>query len=304
VLDDARDVGNLFDPERHLVDLSAYRFDRSVLDFVVTVSNDTIAAVFAPGERSQVPAQLVVVVQCARTRVRRGVLAAIAPLAAGEHRVAVELMRSDVIGGVELTPFLVRSAGRTDARDGYAVALGSRVASGRTIEVRFETIREPVGEFLDVRYESFRAKGPPQFPRVDAVYQLEAAGDHPILWLNLDHQHLCPILDDVANIGRMARTRDLLFDRIEYAVWTRLFLRAARDHVRTDGELPFAWQRPVLTKLLALVYPEVVDHESRLEALRRDFDESEDELLDRLDTGLQQERELGRIATALAEELA
>lgn len=167
-----------------------------------------------------------------------------------------------------------------------------------------ELLREPTGDFLDVRYKSFREKGPPQFPRIEALYQLEADGEHPILWLDSDHQHVAPVLDDVANVGRMARLREILFDRIQYAVWLRLFQRAARD-VSETGEPTYPWQRAVLGKLLPLVYPEIPDQESRMEALQRDLrDDNEHEVLDRLDTGLQEDLELGRIATALAEELS
>jgi hypothetical protein len=57
--------------------------------------------------------------------------------------------------------------------------------------------------------------------------------------------------------------------------------------------------------MLPLVYPDVADQESRLEALRQDFvDGNEDDVLDRLDGGLQEDLDLARSATALAEELA
>ncbi len=307
VLDGTRDVVSAYDEERHLLDLSPYRHDRLRLELAVTLADGVLAGVFPPDERAEPPGRIVVLIRCDTTRLRRHVELE-GPLGAGIA--TVELVHADLIGTVELTPMLVRTRELASAptEAGYASARGARIASGRPLELRIETLREPHGEFLDVRYESFREKGAPQFPRPDAVYQLECDGEHPILWLNSDHRQICPILDDVANVGRMARLRDLLFDRIQYAVWSRLFLRAARDHAEL-GEPAYAWEHAVLAKLLPLVYPEIADHESRLAALRSEVAEkNEDDLLARLDVGLQDglqgETGFGRVASTLAEEIA
>jgi hypothetical protein len=301
LLDDGREVTSAYDPERHSWDLSAYRMQRVRLEFDVPLPLSTIEAVFPSAERDRPAGTLMVVARCAATRLRRGHVVSTGQLAPGAHPTTLELLQADVLGSVELTPFLL--LGNDHAAQGYAAARGSRIASGRSLEVRFDILRTPTGEYLDIRYESFRAKGPPLFPHADALYRLES-GESPILWLNSDHARVCQVLDDVANTGRMARARDVIYDQISHAVWTELFFRAARAVVDT-GEPVFPWQEAVLAKVLPLLYAEIPDYDSRVEALVGELREDGDrELRERLDGELQQWFEVGRHATALAEELA
>jgi hypothetical protein len=303
ILDGRRDVGASFDSDRHVVDLSEYRFESARIELSIGVPANVLGTVLPSQEQSAPPVQLFVLVSCEATRLRRHVAIAGPPLAQGHHRGEVDLVHADLVGSVELTPMIVRARELSSGEPEFGAARGTRLASGRPVEVRIETLRDPGGAYLDVRYDSFRSKGPPQFPRIDALYKLEC-GEHPILWLNSDHVQVCSVLDDVANVGRMARLREVMFDRIEYAVWARLFLRAARS-LTQEGESIYPWHEAVLHKVLPLVYPEVLDHESRLAAVQRDLAEgNEDDLLERLDGGLQEHMELGAKATKLAEELA
>ena len=66
--------------------------------------------------------------------------------------------RSEVLGSVELTPYLIRSAA-TDAVDGFGALPGARLASARSWEIRVDRLRSPIGAYLDIRYVSFTEQG-------------------------------------------------------------------------------------------------------------------------------------------------
>jgi hypothetical protein len=303
ILDGNKELPAPFDEERHILDLSAYRLHSVRLVCDVEILPRTLANVFPEDEWAKPIGTLLIVTRCEPTRLRRGRIVVAGELTVGHHEIAIELSHDEIVGSATLTPYLLRGTDRAEV-DQYASTRGHRIAAGRVAEVRFETIRPPTGEYLDIRYESFKTKGPPQFPNVDALYKLECDGEAPILWLNSDHERVCAVLDDAANVGRMARMRDVLFDQISQSVWLRLFMRAARD-VADAGEAVFSWQDAVLARLLPYVYPHVPDQESRISTLVDDLREgNEHDLLDRLDGGLQEWLEIGKHTTALAEEIA
>jgi len=304
VLDGTRDVTASYDAERSLLDLSSSRFKAVRLRLGVKVDAEVLASVFPRAEHASPPGQVAVTITCAATRVRRAVVLGTGALTAGVVQGELDLVRKDLHGTVELVPVLVRTSERSEDDDEFATTTGSRLATGRALEVRIDVGRTPRGEYLDIRYESFREQGPPQFPRPDAMYQLDCEGDAPVLWLNLDHSKICSVFDGTGMVGRVARVRDVLFAQISQAVWTRLFWRAARG-VQRAGETVHDWEHAVLTRLLPRIYPEVPNHESRIEALRADLDGDADDLvLARLDGALQDLLEVAACATGLAEELS
>lgn len=303
VLDGQGDVASSYDEERRLIDLSGARWSTVRVRMSVNLDARLLAEVFPDDERAAPQGRLIVLVTCPPTRLRRGLTLVDGPLAPGVHRAEIELPIRDVQGTVEMVPVLVRAFDRADVDDGFGVTAQSRLASGRPVELRVDAARPPNGEYLDTRYESFREQGPPQFPRPDALHQLDCDGDAPVLWLNLDHAHVHAVLDSVGSVGRVARMRDVVFAQIGQAVWTRLFWRAARS-VQRVGETVHEWEEAVLARLLPRVYPDSPDHESRLAALRADLDgDQDDAVLARLDGALQDMLELARSTTALAEEL-
>lgn len=304
ILDGQRDVSASYDEERHLLDLSSGRWRDAHVVVAMTVSEALLSDVFPDEERAAPSGRLAALVICKATRVRRALVLVEGIVGAGVHRADLELSVRDLRGAVEVTPVLVRTIDRPESDDGFAVTAGSRLATGLSAEIRIDASRPPNGEFLDIRYESFRTQGAPQFPRPDALYQLDCDGDEPVLWLNLDHAAVCSALDSAGSVGRVARLRDVVFAQVAMSVWTRLFWRAARS-VQLVGETVHEWEDAVLMRLLPRVYPDSPNHESRLAALRADLDSDQEEgVLARLDGALQDMLELGGTLTHLAEELA
>lgn len=304
---DARPAGVAADPERHLLDLSAQRFGRAEVELIVTVRPEVMSAVIPPDERARPPVQVLALVSCGPSRVRRAVpLAEVAGEAgeAGAYAGVIAVERAEARGAVEVTAMLVRAAAAGAAgAPGFAGRAGDRLASSRTWEIRVDASAAPRGEYLDVRYEDFARVGPPKFPAPAAMYQLDCEAEAPILWLNTASARLAGALASNASTGRLARIRDAIFDRISAAVWTRLFLRAMGELVRT-GETAWPWQTAVLQRWLPRLYAEDPDHESRVESLSREVaDGDADLVLARLDLAIQDELESARVHAQLIEEL-
>lgn len=186
--------------------------------------------------------------------------------------------------------------------DGFARAKGARLAGCRPWELRVDRLRPPTGAYLDIRYASFAEHGPPRFARPANLYKLECDQENPILWLNLDHDRVCEVLDSVANVGTRARIRDAVFDYVSHNVWSRLFLLAAHDSVDTEDP-PYDWEQSVLERFLPVLYPEYADHQSRVVALSEELQQGDqNQILGRLDTFLQEHLEIARHMTWLVEE--
>jgi hypothetical protein len=302
-LDDQRALGVVPDIERHLLDLSSQRYQRARLSLSLTVAPALLAAVFPAGELDAPPARLAILLRCPATRLRVAVGVAGPPVRGGTYTAAVELRRADLSGAVELGAVLIRDVARSGPEDGFASFAGAKLADARPWELRIDAVRPVHGQYLDVRYEDFRAAGVGQFPRPDALYQLDCDGEAPILWLNLAQPRICSSLDSVATTGHVARLRDVVFERIQHAVWSRLVIAAARDVTRL-GEPAFAWQEPVLRTWLPRLYPDAGDHDSRVAALGRELDDGDvAALLGRLDGLLQDEHDTARCLDLLAEEI-
>lgn len=289
------------DAERHLLDLSGQPFARVAIALVATVPRNVLTAVLSPAELLAPPIKLLVLVRCAATRLRAQLELGTSSALRAPHDFAPDdatrsarytgrltLARDDLRGAVEITGLLVRSENSLEHEAGRAAEANLRLASARTWELRIDPGPTPPGEYLDTRQEDFLQAGAIRFPEPEALYHLDCDGEAPILWINSRHHRVAGILHSAANTGRSARIRDVVFDRIEAAVWPRLFLRAARA-LHETGDPPFTWQAAVLRKWLPELYPQCGDHEGRLVALRQELDSAEGPLLDRLDLALQRQ---------------
>jgi hypothetical protein len=291
------------DAERHQVSLVGQRFGRAALDVSVAVPATVLSAVLPPEERAHPPVALLALVECKASRCRQRV--ALTATAPGDLRFSgrVELVRDELWGAAELSFFLVRTApSKVAAGSGWAVDLGARLASGRGWEVRIDPAAPVRGEYLDVREEDFAQVGPPQFPQPDALYQLDCESELVILWLNSAKTRLAPAWHAEGTVGRLARLRDALFDRIYGAVWLRLFVRAAQELVR-GGEPAYPWQTAVLQQWLPRLYPEHREHDARVTALCDELEEGElSAVLGRLDLLIQDENQAAHLFQKLVEE--
>lgn len=301
VLDETRPV-SVFDHEHCVVNLVEYRFAVADLTLELEVPQLLIEEVFPEGERECPPGRLVLVVRCPSSRVRRAHLVFDGPLRQRQHAATIRIQRNELYGAAELAPLLLRGAPGEATSMGYASSAGARVAGARPWEIRTDLLRPPGGQYLDVKYESFSRFGAPQFPWPDNLYQLDCDTSAPTLWLNLDHEHVAEILDSKGTVGTRARMREVFFDHISHAVWTRLFLKAAHDVLEAD-EPPFDWEDAVLDQFLPLIYVDHTTRMSRVEALRDDFSEGDvNAVLERLDAALQRRHEVAKHMTKLVED--
>lgn len=288
------------DTEAHLVELDV-PWNAATVQLELTVPAATLARVLPEGQEgggTPDETELLLVLRCPSTFVRAGVRV---PFARADVPVSTELAlrRDDLAGALHLQAFLVRkSAGRR--RRGFASRTSARLADSRAWELRVDCGREPRGEYLDVRYRRFSEDD--AIPARDRknLYALDVAEDAPILWINAEHERIAAILDSKGNVGRHARLREVFFDHIAHAVWTQLFLRAARHYVETEDTV-FAWEDGVLDALLKDAYPEVRSAADRRDRLAEDWDDLP-ELLRRLDAGLQRRDDLAVHLTKLVEE--
>ena len=301
VLDGTREI-EAFQTERHLIDLSDYRFDTVALVVRVEVPVGLFEKVLPPAERQEGAARVVLALRCPKVMTRRALSQTVGPHGSGDVEFSVELFRRDVVGSLDLVPYLVRKGLGTET-EGYAHLPGTRLASARPWEVRFDLLRTPGGDYLDIRYVSFREQ-PEGFASPESIFQLDVDRENPVLWLNLDHPQVCEVLDNNANVGMRAQIRDVFFDYVSHVVWSRLFHKAAADlkEALPGDYLPFEWEDNVLRELLPVLYAEEANHESRRAALRRDLEQSDHTvLLQRLDAVLQARLDVPKHMTRLAE---
>jgi hypothetical protein len=301
-LDGARRPGTFVDPERRLVTFVGQSFLRAELEISVTVSQAVLAAVLPPQEHSAPPIAVVALVRCDASRYRQSFLLPV--VGEGEvvcaGRVAVE--RDALFGAVDLSFLLIRTASSTVIASQWAVDAGARLASARPWELRIDAVASPRGEYLDIREEDFAQVGPPRFPHPEAMYQLECEGETIALWLNSANPKIAGVLHSEGSVGRRARLRDAVFDRIYAAVWFRLFLRAAADRVRR-GESSFPWQTTVLQKWLPKLYPDCLDLESQERELTSETAEGDwSSVLSRMDLLMQLENQTAHVYEMLIEE--
>lgn len=304
ILDGERPIAAI-DEERHVVSLVGQRFQRVSVEVSVTIPPTLLAAVLPPSERAMPPVRVVAVIACPTSRCRRSVALAADEASRTLWTGKIELARDEIVGAADLSILLVRTAAAAPEvfGAGYAVERGARLASARVWELRVDASVSPRGEYLDIREVDFAEEGMPRFPQPEALYQLECEGESVVLWLNISKVRVVGILHSDGNVGRRARLRDAMFDRIYCAVWLRLFVRAAHE-VAHVGEPSYPWQTAVLQKWLPGLYPDHSDQESRLEALRVEAKDGDlSEILGRLDLLIQVENEVSRIHDMLALEV-
>jgi hypothetical protein len=296
-LDEAREISP-FDLEHCLADLVEHRFQQAAIDFRIKVPAEVIEAVFSSAERGRPPARLILALRCPMTRLKRTVVVADAPIAAGAYDVTVSLERDQLRGSLEIVPFLIRTESDPSLEPGYARVAGAQVASSRPWEVRIDILRPPAGQYLEVEYVSFK-KYPLRFPHPGNLYKLESDVAAPTLTLNADHPHIAEVLNSKGHIGTRARIREVLFDSISLAVWPRLFLKAASD-IRDSDEVPYEWEEAVLDQFLPLLYPQHKRRDAQLDALRDELENGAlSMVMDRLDEALQHRLKIADNATKL-----
>ncbi len=298
-LDDTGEAA--IDPNRNIVDIDhALPWTQARVTVSCSLGDGVLARVFTEDERAAPPMEAWLTLCSRETNLRRGIRLA-HPRNATTVTETFSLLRDELFGTVELTPFLVRASARRVASPGYANEEGARVASGSPWHLRVDRKRPPPGKFLDVRYRNFSEDAVLE-SRSDCLYALEHECPEPILWLNSDHPKLAATLNDRGTRGRKARIRDVLFDAVSHGVWTQLFMKAATDFADHD-ELVYAWEDSVFRELLPAMYL-ARTHTMRLEKLRERLEYGGlATILSDLDAALQSHLKTTSHMTALVEEI-
>lgn len=174
-----------------------------------------------------------------------------APLSAGTHSGVVDFEYQKLRGRVQLTPVLVRTeplgiqpAGLTGTP--FADQPSRKLAHG---PVGFVDVDEPVGG---------RSKDLPTIPTSfeDAPFPADAGNmwyldltveAKPKLYINSDHGHLVPLLQDKGQDGR-GRVRQLVVDLYGTQIMTQFVLEAAELYV-VHHEIKHQWQERMLTEV-------------------------------------------------------
>jgi hypothetical protein len=208
------------------------------------LTDDVVDAVYPESERDSPPGALYVALRCRETIYRDRWMVESGTVEPGSYEVDMALQRDDLRGEVELRPFLTRGAERSSSNGDYASSAHARLASARPWTVLVDGGGEADGEVgLDVRVEPFANS--PRLPE-DGLYYLDL-GDpsDPLVVVNADHSRVVGVLQSEGSVGAEARMRDVIFDQIQYAVWTQLLLHAGAA-VDATGRPQYEWQRTVL----------------------------------------------------------
>jgi hypothetical protein len=198
----------------------------------------------------------IVSVRCASTKYRHGVR--LQPRGEYGWRGTVEFARDDVLGVVELTPLVARTADiQGDRPHGFAAFGGALLADGPPVQLVLDRSARRFDGSMEYKWENFASSDNPWLKaRKDDVFHVEPA-DVPILYLNLRWGFLKPILDFEGRTGEGAAMRDMAAAAIAQGAWTELFMMALAS-IRDDGDEYSvggeAWRRDLVRIVLNELY--------------------------------------------------
>jgi hypothetical protein len=157
----------------------------------------------------------------------------------------ITLNRETSRGKASIQAVLVRTSDTTEV-DGFAFARGSRLAWSEVADVQADYV-QPLGEYLEVRFEKFRMSEDPLLKSSRAaVHVLDLRNPQPLLWINADIPGLKRVLDSVTPYGDLAAVRSAVNQSIGQTVWFELITSAAAS--LEDGEVPTDWKGAVLRR--------------------------------------------------------
>lgn len=300
-LDARRIEGVELDAHTRVLDLSR-PWQRARLQLEVRAPKRVVRRVVAKHERDQPSVEILVALRCDRTHLRRQV-GKCAWVGGETDRFEFELAldRDEFAGHVELDAYLIRSSELEGSTASVAARRGAQLASARPWLLQIDEPPARSGNYLDVQYRSFATDPAVPPNQRGALYRLDANREDPVLYLNADHERARTVLDGKGTRGRRARTRDLLYERVEAGVWSQLVLRASARLIE-DGELAYAWEHAILDQWLPRLYLDQVDDDARRACLARDYQHLPG-LLAKIDGALQVAGGLGLVVTKLVDEL-
>ena len=248
--------------------------DAVTLHAAVCVTDDVFDRVLPPDERTDPPVDVRLVYASRESRRRASV-----PLPGdGIHEGVLTLERSEWRGAVDIRAILVRTQTSLQPPSGYAVDRGAVLAWSATRRVLFDEPRQPPGDQLEVRWESFvDSANPARRRNASSIFALETGGERPVVFLNSGVPRAVDVLGSAGTRGTKARIRDATNFMIAHQVWSSLLATAlARVAAtkRSDGQLDTEdllgeagdWEARVLRDWSRHLYPDM-DPQGALESL-------------------------------------
>lgn len=245
------DSGESGDPDtqQHVSLPEESDWETGELSVTIHVDDETLETVFPPADPNK--GALVVVGYCPTNHHRFVSVIAKPPLTAGPVNGTVEMLRENLRGRVTLTPYLVRTEGRS-AGDDYAHRIGNKLASGPTWAIDVDEPSSGQSSDLDIRTKSF---SDPEFPANEAnTWYVDITDSaHPKLYVNKDHAYVPPLIDEDATQTFRGRVRSVVLDMVGIPMLVEFVVKAA-ELVANSGEIKYEWQERMLTDVCSEVF--------------------------------------------------
>lgn len=214
---------------------------------------------------------LVVRADCRRTHWRDVVARVDDGIAAGTIPVEIDLKHEQLLGTVELTPVLVRTApdGSTDVPENESYDPGRmpglRLADGRSFAVLVDRDPDEVGSFLEVYSRRFEDPQPE-----DNVFHLDhSSAEDPTYFVNQRVDLLVPLLKSQTPHGSKRWAREVLERLVTHPVWLEVVLWTAADI--DEGNTRHEWQE-IVVEILVEEFDDL-DQFDDVEATKRQLEE-------------------------------
>jgi hypothetical protein len=255
-------------PERKLVELENYRnySDLTVyLDF--DISRENLKDIVPENERNDLPLSLIIVSRCTRTSQREALFKKDIEDLDPDDEIKIELERHKYRGKSEIKPYIVRNEER-EGVDNFANLKSSKVASGRSWELRFDTFDRVGSSGLEVEWNDFSDPELEMPVTEDMLYHLNMKNEvNPVLHLNSSSNEVKRVMESEGTRGPDARMRDVFFNSIISPVYMELLTHAVESIDAEDFEFAHDWQKAMVVNLLDdILYEEDnIDQEAMIE---------------------------------------
>lgn len=234
-----------------------------------------LSAVLPVQERDEPPLKTLVIARSLGSRFRRSI--ALSKNDEGAWTGELSLAKRDVFGSIELEPVMLRTAPGNSP--GFAGHVGARLAWGPVMVVRLDDPPTSAGQYLDIRWDDFKATSNPwRRQHGESLYLLDMNADPPELWLNEAIPRFKTLAHTTGRRGRDMRVRNATFALIAAQIWTSLISEVTTNLARltqSDPEIDPAqglewlsdWELRVVNHWSPLLFPEAGSRQEAVEEL-------------------------------------
>lgn len=294
-------------PKRYLVELEHYNdYESFSLKLEISYSYSSLEDLVPKNERGDdIPVEFVVVARCPRTSVRKAVYRGdVEETKDGKITVEPELETKNYRGKITVKPYVVRTSTRDRDNALYASLKGSKLATGKEWEIRFDLTDDVAFKGLEPEWEDFSKS---DFPaHEDMLYHLDT-GVKPTLYLNDSSSEVKAVFHSKGTRGKDARMRDVFFTSIVIPVHIELIFDALEGLDREMLEFEYDWQEGILMSLIddMLKHRDISGEDAKLEEITDIYDaeRGSKRMASRVQRAIQIEREPVEVMENLVEEV-